>query len=115
MKPYEVEILVGQVGETPGENELYHVLFDGSVTDEHGYVGIGGRAEEVTEKLHDKYSEGIDLASAIRAAVQSLAEVEAREIDAAAIEAAVLDRTRRNRRKFRRLDDSEIAQILSGA
>src|SRR5436309_3981636 len=51
MKPYEVEVLVGQVGETPGENELYHVLFDGSVTDEQGYVGIGGRAEDVTDKL----------------------------------------------------------------
>src|SRR5207245_4535202 len=68
MKPYEVEILVGQVGETPGENELYHVLFDGSVTDEHGYVGIGGRAEEVTEKLKDDYHEGADLAAAIRSA-----------------------------------------------
>src|ERR671915_99868 len=36
MKPYEVEILVAEVGDTPAENELYHVLFDGSVTDEHG-------------------------------------------------------------------------------
>src|SRR5919109_3181406 len=60
MKPYEVEILVGQVGDTPGENELYHVLFDGSVTDEHGFVGIGGRAEEVTESLKDRYAEGAD-------------------------------------------------------
>src|SRR5947208_4565924 len=107
MKPYEVEILVGQVGESPGENELYHVLFDGSVTDEHGYVGIGGRAEEVTEKLKDRYSEGADLAAVVRAGVQALAEVEARTLESGAIEAAVLDRTR-NRRKFRRLDDAEI-------
>src|SRR5919206_1674383 len=64
MKPYEVEILVGQVGETPGENELYHVLFDGSVTDEHGFVGIGGNVEDLNDRLHDKYSEGIDLAAA---------------------------------------------------
>jgi len=113
MKPYEVEILVGQVGEAPGENELYHVLFDGSVTDEHGYVGIGGQAENVTEKLKDHYAEGAPLDAAVRAAVQALSEVEAREIEAGAIEAAVLDRNR-NRRKFRRLDDTEIAGILSG-
>src|SRR5436190_10556010 len=69
MKPYEVEILVDQVGESPGENELYHVLFDGSVTDEHGYVGIGGRAEDVTEKLQSRYTEGADLAASVRSAV----------------------------------------------
>jgi proteasome alpha subunit len=114
MKPYEVEILVGQVGETPGENELYHVLFDGSVTDEQGYVGIGGRAEDVTDKLQAHYEEGADLPATVRAAVQALSEVEERTIDAASIEAAVLDRNR-PRRKFRRLEDSEIAGILDGS
>src|ERR671924_2112260 len=60
MKPYEVEILVGQVGETPGENELYHVLFDGSVTDQQGYVGIGGRADDLTGHLAESYQTGAD-------------------------------------------------------
>ena len=114
MKPYEVEILVGQVGETPGENELYHVLFDGSVTDEHGYVGIGGRAEDVTDKLQAHYAENADLPTAVRQAVQALSEVEERTLEAGAIEAAVLDRTR-NRRKFRRLEDAQIAEILSAS
>src|SRR6266700_683728 len=30
MKPYEVEILVAQVGDTAGETSLFHILFDGS-------------------------------------------------------------------------------------
>ena len=114
MKPYEVEILVGQVGESPSENELYHVLFDGSVTDEHGYVGIGGRAEDVTDKLQAHYAENADLPTAVRQAVQALSEVEERTLEAGAIEAAVLDRTR-NRRKFRRLEDAQIAEILSAS
>jgi proteasome alpha subunit len=113
MKPYEVEILVGQVGETPGENELYHVLFDGSVTDEHGYVGIGGNFEDLNERLHGSYEEGADLASVVRAAVGALAGVQERELPGDQIEAAVLDRTR-GRRKFRRLDDAEVLQILAG-
>src|SRR5919198_4051636 len=104
MKPYEVEILVGQVGETPGENELFHVLFDGSVTDEHGFVGIGGRADELTRHLKDTYQEGGDLATSVRAAVKALAATEERDLPADQTEAAVLDRTR-NRRKFRRLSD----------
>ena len=59
------------------------MLFDGSVTDEHGYVGIGGRAEDVTEKLHSHYTEGGDLATAVRASVQALSEVEERTLEAA--------------------------------
>src|SRR2546430_11237065 len=53
MKPFEVEIVVGQVGETPAENELYHVLFDGSVTDQQGYVGIGGGGPDLPQEPKD--------------------------------------------------------------
>jgi proteasome alpha subunit len=112
MKPFEVEILVGQVGDTPAENELYHVLFDGSVTDEHGFVGIGGRAEELTQHLQDSFKEGWDLKAAVRAAVAALAETEEREVPADQTEAAVLDRNR-SRRKFRRLTDDDVASLLS--
>ncbi|MBI4261856.1 MAG: proteasome subunit alpha [Actinobacteria bacterium] len=116
MKPYEVEILVGQVGETPSEhpNELYHVLFDGSVTDERGFVGIGGRAEELTQELRDKYAEGADLESSVKLAVGALSSVEGIEVQPDQIEAAVLDRNRKGRRKFRRLSDDDVAGILSG-
>src|SRR5881296_4514074 len=34
MKPYEVEILVAEVASDYGRNEIYHILFDGTVTDE---------------------------------------------------------------------------------
>src|SRR5437899_11048299 len=72
MKPYEVEILVGQVGETPSDNELYHVLFDGSVTDEHGFVGIGGNVEDLNQRLESGFQEGCDMQAAARCAVQAL-------------------------------------------
>jgi proteasome alpha subunit len=115
MKPYEVEILVGQVGDTPsgGQNELYHILFDGSVTDEHGYVGIGGRSEELTQQLKDKFHEGMDLRQAVATAVSALSAVEGPDIEPDQLEAAVLDRSRKGRRKFRRLTDEEIAQALA--
>ena len=114
MKPYEVEILVGEVvGEGEGTS-IYHVLFDGSVTDEHGSVAIGGHADELTEVLGQRYREGLDLAEAVRTAVQVLGAPESRTIDADQIEAGVLDRTRPQRRKFRRLADDELAQMLAG-
>jgi proteasome alpha subunit len=114
MKPYEVEILVGEVdGESSG-TAIYHVLFDGSVTDEHGFVAIGGHAEELTEALKTRYAENWDLATAVKTAVEVIGSPESRTIEPEAIEAGVLDRTREQRRKFRRLADADVAQILGG-
>jgi proteasome alpha subunit len=114
MKPYEVEILVGEVdGEVAGTS-IYHVLFDGSVTDEHGFVAIGGHADDLTEALKQRYAAGWDLATAVKAAVEVLGSPESRTIETSQIESGVLDRTKPQRRKFRRLSDDEIAGYLAG-
>jgi proteasome alpha subunit len=112
MKPYEVEILVGEVDGDESGVALYHVLFDGSVTDEHGFVAIGGHAEDLTDTLKDRYAEGWDLPTAVRTAVEVLGSPDGRAIEAEAVEAGVLDRKRSQRRKFHRLEDGELAQIL---
>jgi proteasome alpha subunit len=114
MKPYEVEILVGEVdGEVEGTS-IYHVLFDGSVTDEHGFVAIGGHADDLTENLKGRYASGWDLATAVKTAVEVLGSPESRTIESSHIEAGALERTRTQRRKFRRLTDQEIAGFLAG-
>ena len=112
MKPYEVELLVGQVGDKPAENELFHILFDGSVADEQGFVAMGGRADDLNEQLKNGYAEGLALAEAVRMASTALAQVEEKPSEVAHIEAAVLDRTR-GRRKFRRLTNGELAAIVA--
>ena len=111
MKPYEVEILVGQVGDSPADNELFHILYDGSVTDEKGYVAMGGRSEELAGHLRDEYKEGLVLKDAVLMATTALSKVEDGAVQAENLEAAVLDRTR-GRRKFRRLTDQELAGIV---
>jgi proteasome alpha subunit len=114
MKPYEVEILVGEVnGEVDGTS-IYHVLFDGSVTDEHGFVAIGGHAEDLTESLKDRYGAGWDLATAVKTAVEVLGAPDARTIEHDHIEAGVLERSQPRRRKFRRLTDAEVTAFLAG-
>ncbi len=112
MKPYEVEILVGEVC-YDGSHEIYHVLFDGSVNDEHDFVAIGGHAENLTEAIKGSYERDWDLATAVRRAVTALSSAESREIEADSVEAGVLDGTRTSRRKFQRISDTEVAQILS--
>jgi proteasome alpha subunit len=113
MKPYEVEVVVGEIADDGGHNEIYHVLFDGTVTDREGFIAIGGHAEALTNAVKDAFAKGWDLATAVREAVKALASAEDREILSSAIEAGVLDRTRSQRRTFRRLRDDEIAQILA--
>jgi proteasome alpha subunit len=114
MKPYEVEILVGEVnGEVDGTS-IYHILFDGSVTDEHGFVAIGGHADDLTETLKDRYATGWDLATAVKTAVQVLGAPDSRTIEHDHIEAGVLERSQARRRKFRRLTDEEVTGFLAG-
>lgn len=113
MKPYEVEILVAQVGESADEpNEMLHILYDGTVMDEHGYTVLGGQAEAISDDLRAQYGEGLDLGAAIRLGTKGLGGPDEREITADQLEVAVLDRNR-PRRKFRRLDDDEVAALLS--
>jgi proteasome alpha subunit len=111
MKPYEVEILVGQVGETPAQNELFHILFDGSVADQSGFVGMGGRSEDLNAKLRDAYTPDLPLGDAVAMATSTLSEAEERSMRVGNLEVAVLDRTRL-RRKFRRLSNEELTAMV---
>src|SRR5437868_11299434 len=58
MKPYEVEILIAEVGATPAEDKLYHITYDGTVMDEQGCTVLGGRAEALSEALGTRYQSG---------------------------------------------------------
>ena len=114
VKPYECEILVAAVGDSPGTNELFHILYDGSVTDEEGFVAMGGQAEALgaflTERL-PKYPEIPDLQTALKLGDEALRTVEERDMPPENLEVAVLDR-KRPRRKFRRLQNEELTDLL---
>src|SRR5918999_1705166 len=55
VKPYECEILVAAGGHSTETNELFHILYDGSVTDRQGFLAMGGQAEALGTYLKDKY------------------------------------------------------------
>jgi proteasome alpha subunit len=111
VKPYECEILVAAVGSSHEDNELFHILFDGSVTDRQGWVAMGGQSEALDAHLREHYTSDNGapaLADAVRLGHNALITVEGREVPAANLEVAVLDRNR-GRRKFRRFTESEVA------
>jgi proteasome alpha subunit len=112
VKPYECEILVAAVGDSTATNELFHILYDGSVTDRQGWVAMGGQAEALGTYLKDKYpKKDPDLKAGLKLGHDALVSVEGREPTPAGLEVAVLDRTRA-RRKFRRLTNDELKSLL---
>jgi proteasome alpha subunit len=113
VKPYECEVLVAAVSDDPDNNELFHILFDGSVTDRSGWVTMGGQSDALGGYLEANYPSGTpDLQTALKLGHDAVTEVEHREMTPQTLEVAALDRTR-GRRKFRRLSDREVADALS--
>jgi proteasome alpha subunit len=110
MKPMEVEILVAEVGDDASGDQLFHILYDGTLVDETGWCVLGGEADAIGERMGAAWVEGGTLGEALRAAVGALAGPE-RTLTAPELEVAVLDRGA-GRRTFRRVDDDEVASLL---
>ncbi len=112
-KPLEVEILVAAVGYERDGDRMFHIRYDGSVTDEDGYAVLGGEADSIRERLAASYGDDLDLGRALQAAVGALAGDE-RSLTAGELEVGVLDR-RDEGRCFRRLEGDEIGQLMGEA
>src|SRR5690606_16146466 len=98
------------VGLTADDDQVFHILYDGSVVDEDRYSVIGGDAETITARLEAAFQPGMDLGDALRAAVGALAGPD-RTLAPEDLEVAVLSR-RNGRRAFRRIEDAELAGLL---
>ena len=106
VKPYEVEVLVAELGDD--ENHLYHVRFDGTLRDQHGFAMLGGDEDRLLEPLTAGFQSGMSLEDAIALTTSAIRDTADESTPGADWEAAVLDR-RLSRRKFRRLESDEIA------
>ncbi len=113
-KPLEVEIVVAEVGDSPATDQIYRLSYDGSVTDEHDHVVMGGDAEELGEAVAAAWRPAMTLAEVTRLAASVLAKGDDRDqVAATQLEVAVLDR-RRPRRAFRRVLAAELAALIEG-
>jgi proteasome alpha subunit len=113
MKPYEVEILVAAVGHDDGDpNELFHILYDGTVMDEHRFTVLGGQAETIATALTEGYTDNLSLGDAVKLGAKVLAPPGADALTPEQLEVGVLERGRR-RRCFRRVKGEELAGLLA--
>lgn len=123
-KPYEVEIAVAQVGQRGSDDQIYRLTYDGSVTEERGFVAMGGDSEALTDALREAWSPNRPVGEVLRLGADLLA-TRAHGAGAASgsdgdavtrlapeqFEVAVLDRAR-PRRTFRRLAGDLLAALL---
>ena len=112
-KPFEVELLVVEVGQEEKPNELYRISFDGSIIDERGVAVIGGKSEALVTFLKSRWTNAsISLREALRLSVDALDTVTNQKLGPEALEVAVLDRTRPGR-IFRRVAPGESRVLLN--
>lgn len=126
-KPFEVELAVAEVGEQQDQDHIFRLNFDGSISDESGFLAMGGKADLVQAVLERLWTSGASLGQALRWAVSALEAPRkdmaiagtpvAAHLDAPLLEVAVLDRSathvRGAHRAFRRLTDAQVAEQLA--
>jgi proteasome alpha subunit len=114
MKPLEVEILVAEIGETADEadnDQLFHILYDGTVFDRDRFAVLGGDAEAITSRIDDGFEPRLAVGAALKQAQAALAGPD-RTLVADDLEVAILDRDH-GRRTFRRIVGEELAGLVA--
>jgi len=109
-KPLEVEILIAEVGADSSADRLFHIMYDGTVTDESGCCILGGDTEAISQRLTSLVHPEASLQAALQLAVSALSGAD-RTLTSDDLEVATLTRNG-ERRCFARVSDEEVTQLL---
>ena len=110
MKPLEVEMIVAEIGEESASDQLFHLLYDGTVMDTRGFVVIGGEADAIRGRMEEGWGQEMALSAAVSVSVSALAGLN-RTLVPDDLEVAVLSREN-GRRAFGRLEGGDLAGLL---
>ena len=110
MKPLEVEMIVAEIGEESASDQLFHLLYDGTVMDTRGFVVIGGEADVIRGRMEEGWGQEMALSAAVSVSVSALAGPD-RTLVPDDLEVAVLSREN-GRRAFGRLEGGDLAGLL---
>ncbi len=111
-KPYEVELIVAELGQQPSDDVLYRISYDGVITDERTFTVIGGEPERIVEAVGEGLSGDVGVGEALRTLARGLRP--GTGLGAAQVEVGFLDRRAGRRRTFRRIEGDELEGLLRG-
>lgn len=110
-KPLEVEILVAEVGTSAADDQLFHIMYDGTVVDESRYTVLGGDSDAIAERMNQSWVAGRPIGEALQAAVSALSGPD-RQLTGNELEVAALARSA-GRRAFTRIDGPRLGALLA--
>lgn len=111
-KPFEVELIVGELGEESADDVLFRINYDGVVTDEDRFAVIGGDAERIAGVIGSSWHPELSLDEAARLTASAFNQSGA--LRAESLEVALLDWRSTRRRRFRRIEDDQLNAWLDG-
>jgi proteasome alpha subunit len=111
VKPYEVDILVAEVGRTVGSDSLFRIRFDGTLRDSGPVAVMGAGEDQIAEIVTAAYRTDLSLNAALILATETISTVMERSIEPTAWEVGFLERAT-TRRAFTRMTAGEIADAL---
>ncbi len=117
IKPFEVEIVVAEVGDDGSagheKNALFKIGFDGTIQDQARFIVIGGSVDNQQSHLNSHFRPGLSLREALELGREALQRAENGKagLTVEQLEVVVLDRTRAGRR-FKRLTADELRALL---
>jgi proteasome alpha subunit len=111
VKPYEVDILVAEVGRTVGSDILFRIRFDGTLRDGGPIAVLGAGEEQIATIIAAAYTNDLSLNAALTLATEAISTVTERTIEPTAWEVGFLDRAT-TRRAFTRMSPDEVAEAL---
>jgi proteasome alpha subunit len=111
MKPLEVEMIVAEIGDLSEDDQLFHLLYDGTVMDTSSFVVIGGEAELIRERVQENWEPGSSLKESIQLATLALSGPD-KSFSSDELEVALLSRGN-GRRAFTRIEGDELNELLA--
>jgi len=105
-----VEILVAELGITPAGDQLFHIMYDGTVIDEKLFIVIGGDTDTIKTKVASAFKSDMTIKEACNLARTALSSDE-RKLQANDLEVTLLQRNG-SRRCFKRLSEDSLATLL---
>ncbi len=112
IKPYEVDIIVAEVGLEVGDDKLFRIQYDGTLRDANRLAVLGAGEEEIAASIAESITPDMTIGHALSVACSAIEAASDHVVPADAWETGFLERTS-TRRSFRRLDVQEITSARS--
>jgi proteasome alpha subunit len=111
MKPLEVEMIVAEIGDSKEDDQIFHLLYDGTVMDTSSFVVIGGEAELIRDRIEESWKAGSSLEEGVKLTTEALSGPD-RSFSSDELEVAILSRGN-GRRAFTRIEGDELNGLLA--